>query len=115
MQPQNATKAGTGVSGPDLRITNRLASAIGNEAVTPRQLKVQALRRLTARLDALCVWRDDIQRRIEHARELQERGALFRQEQDDLIDAVRSWRLAAARVGLDLEVALRNATARRAA
>ena len=63
----------------------------------------QRLVRLTARLDAMVIWRDDIQRRIEHARELQERGALFAQEQDDLIDAVRSWRLTCARVVLNLD------------
>ena len=60
------------------------------------------LRRHLARLDALCVWRDDILDRIDRAKELQERGALFAQEQDDLIDAVRAWRLAAARVALDV-------------
>ena len=61
---------------------------------------IQALRRLTARLAFMADWRDHIVERIDRAMQLQERGALFAQEQDDLIDATRSWRLAAARVVL---------------
>ena len=58
---------------------------------------------LTARLAALAAWRDDIQERIDRAICLQDRGALFAIEQDDLIDAVRAWKLAAARMVLDLD------------
>ena len=85
----------------------RLAEEIKGRLDTGQDSKSHAARqrlvRLTARLDAMVIWRDDIQRRIEHARELQERGALFAQEQDDLIDAVRSWRLTCARVVLNLD------------
>ena len=60
------------------------------------------VRRLTAVLDAVDVRRDDLLDRIDRAMQLQERGALFAIEQDDLIDATAAWRLAAARVALDL-------------
>ena len=60
------------------------------------------VRRLTAVLDAVAVRRDDLLDRIDRAMQLQERGALFAIEQDDLIDATAAWRLAAARVALDL-------------
>ena len=62
------------------------------------------LRRLTAKLAALADWRDSILDRIEHAKRMQDAGCLFAVEQDDLADAVRSWRLACARVVLDLEI-----------
>ena len=62
----------------------------------------QRLVRLNARLDALCVWRDDIQARIEHAKQLFERGSLYPDQLEDLQDAVRAWRLAAAGVVLEL-------------
>ena len=58
------------------------------------------VRRLAALLDSLAVRRDDLLERIDRAQALQERGALFAIEQDDLIDAVRAWRLAAADVVL---------------
>ena len=64
---------------------------------------IQALRRLTARLAFMADWRDDLAERIDRAMQMQERGALFPQEQDDLIDAVRAWRLTCARVLLDLD------------
>jgi hypothetical protein len=73
------------------------------------------LRRLLAKLGTLVIWRDDILYRIDRAMQLQERGALFAIEQDDLIAAVAAWRLAAAGVVLDLdafpEVADRRADA----
>ena len=62
----------------------------------------QRLNRLTARLDALCVSKEDIERRIAIAQDMLERGCLFTVEVDDLQDAVRAWRMAAARVVLDL-------------
>jgi hypothetical protein len=60
------------------------------------------LKRLTAELAALADWKEDIQRRLEHAIELQDRGVLFPIEQDVLSDEVRAWRLAAAHAVLDL-------------
>ena len=65
MQPQNAAKAGTGVSGPDLRIPNRLASAIGNEAYNERH----AARQRLSRLDAFATWRDNFLDRIDRAKQ----------------------------------------------
>ena len=62
----------------------------------------QRLNRLTSRLDGLAIWRDDILDRIDHAKQMQDAGCLFAAEQDDLIDAVKAWKLAAARVALDL-------------
>lgn len=65
------------------------------------------LRRLTARLDALAAWRDDLLARIAVAKEkLHADGnlyfsRLYPDELDDLIDAVRAWRLTAARVVVD--------------
>ena len=59
-----------------------------------------AIHYLTAQLAFLADWKEDIDRRIDRAMQLQDRGALFAQEQDDLIDAVRAWRLAAASVAL---------------
>ena len=67
---------------------------------TANQSPTQAIRLLTARIAFLADWKEDIERRIAVARELLDRGALFAQEQDDLIDAVRAWRLAAASVAL---------------
>ena len=69
----------------------------------------QRLNRLTAKLDALAVWRDDLLERIAVAEEkLHADGnlyfsRLYPDELDDLIDATRAWRIAAARVALDLE------------
>ena len=60
------------------------------------------VRRLTARLDALCIWRDDLLERIDRAMQLQERGALFLIELNDLDDAVRAWRSYAACITPDL-------------
>lgn len=68
-----------------------------------RHRALQRLRRLTAKIDALCVWRDDIQSRIEHSKHLFERGSLYQDQLEDLQDAVRAWRLVAARVALDLD------------
>ena len=68
----------------------------------------QRLVRLTARLDALATWRDDLLDRIAVAEEkLYADGnlyfsRLYPDEMDDLIDAVAAWRLAAARVVVDL-------------
>ena len=60
------------------------------------------VRRLAALLDSLAVRRDDLLERIDRAQALQERGALFPIEQDDLIDGVRAWRAHAAGISLDL-------------
>ena len=72
---------------------------------SPQQKSHAALRlnRLTAKLDALAVWRDDLADRIDRAMQMQDAGCLFHIEIDDLADAVRVWRLAAARVALDLD------------
>ena len=69
-------------------------------ASQPKSPAAQRLNRLTARLGALCVWRDDILDRIDTAQDLQDRGALFPLEQDG--DAVAAWRLAAGGVVLDI-------------
>ena len=90
------------LAGNDPFKSDRLGGAVSVQAYNERSAACQSLRRLTARLDAMVIWRDDLQRRIEHAQELQERGSLFAQEQDDLIDGLRAWRLAAAGVGLEL-------------
>ena len=63
----------------------------------------QRLTRLTTKLDALCVWKEDIERRLVIAQDMLDAGCLFPIEIDDLADAVRAWRLAAARVPLDLD------------
>ena len=65
----------------------------------------QRLVRLTAKLDALAVWKEDIERRIADVdARLWEPNWFFcrvyQDEVDDLIDAVRAWRLAAASVAL---------------
>ena len=60
------------------------------------------LRELTGRNAFLEVWKRDLLERIAHAQWLQERGALFPVEQDDLGDAVRSWKLSALDVALDM-------------
>ena len=77
-------------------------------ADTPSQLKVQALKRFTAQLDALCVWKEDLARRIADvdARLWEPNwfySRVYQDEVDDLADATRAWRLAAARVALDLD------------
>ena len=69
----------------------------------PTRRRTQALRRLTAKLDALAVWKEDIRRRLVIAQDMLDAGCLFPIEIDDLADAVRAWRLAAARVPLDLD------------
>ena len=80
----------------------------------------QRLVRLTARLDALAVWRDDLLCRIAVAEEkLHADGnlyfsRLYPDEMDDLFDAVAAWRLAAARVVLDLAPERRGGAPRRA-
>ena len=58
---------------------------------------------LTARLGALCVWKEDIERRLVIAQDMLEAGCLFPIEIDDLADATHAWRLAAARVVIDLD------------
>ena len=68
----------------------------------------QRLNRFTAKLDALATWRDDLLDRIAvaedklHADSNLYFSRLYPDELDDLIDAVRAWRLVAARVALDL-------------
>jgi hypothetical protein len=76
------------------------------------------LRRLLPKLDALCVWKRDIERRIADVdARLWEPNEFFsrvyQDEVDDLADAVAAWRLAAARVVLDLgpEADMRRADA----
>ena len=110
MRLQNAEKAGTGDCGPDLQITNRLAGAIGNQADSKTHPLVQDLRRRRvrlrrnlARMDAICNWRSDIERRIADAKELFERGCLYPDQLEDLQDAVAAWRLYVARTIIDLD------------
>ncbi len=59
------------------------------------------IRRFTAKLAALAVWKEEIDRQIEYAANLQERGCLFPIELDVLDEAVRASCLAAARVVLE--------------
>ena len=78
------------------------------------------LRLLTARLNALCVWKKDIERRIADVdARLWEPNWFFcrvyQDEVDDLTDAVAAWRLAAAGVVLDLDQSAKLRNDRRAA
>ena len=66
------------------------------------------VRRLTARLDALATWKEDIERRIADvdARLWEPNwffSRVYQDEIDDLADATRAWRMAAARVVLEID------------
>ena len=94
-------------------IKGRLGNAKDTLPSEASQQKTHAARQrlnwLTAKLDALAVWKADLQHRIAIAEaKLHTDGnlyfsRLYSDEMDDLIDAVAAWRLAAARVVLDLD------------
>ena len=65
-------------------------------------VNLRDLRSLTAKLDALCVRKEDIERRLRAAERMLDAGCLFPIEIDDLADAVAAWRMAAADVVLGL-------------
>ena len=105
MEAAHNERAAPALAGSDPFKSNRLGGAIGNQVdgtthplVQELQRRRVRLRRLLAKLDALVIWRDNLLERIAHAQELQDRGCLFVVEQDDLIDAAKAWRLAAAGV-----------------
>ena len=91
-------------------IRSRLDTAVDSlppAASQPKSHAAQRLNKLTAKLDALCVWKEDIQRRIADVDAwLWEPNWFFsrvyQDEIDDLADATRAWRLAAARVVVDI-------------
>ena len=67
----------------------------------------QRLNRLTSEIDALCVWKKDIEQRIADvdARLWEPNwffSRVYQDEVDDLAGAVRAWKLAAAGVVLEL-------------
>lgn len=62
----------------------------------------QAIRPLTARLAYLADWKEDIEARIADASDRLDRGALYQDQLDDLIDAVEAWRQAADRLVFDI-------------
>ena len=94
------------------REIRRLASLRSRDTKNPHGLQVAdagARKIIAAKLDALAIWKTDLQHRIAVAKsKLDADGArffskLYPDELDSLINGVAAWRLAAARLVIDID------------